>query len=69
VDGKFGLVYGTSASAPVIGAILTLINDVRLAAYKKPIGFINPAIYTNPKLRAGFKVITSGGYVHLNLNI
>jgi tripeptidyl-peptidase-1 len=60
VAGKFGLVYGTSASAPVVGAILTLINDARIALGKSPIGFINPAIYTNEKLRAGFKDITSG---------
>ncbi|KAN0081321.1 Peptidase S8/S53 domain containing protein [Tylopilus felleus] len=46
VDGKFELVYGTSASSPVVGAILTMINDARLAVGKKPIGFINPTIYS-----------------------
>lgn len=34
----FELVFGTSCSAPVTGAILTLINDARLAIGKKPIG-------------------------------
>lgn len=46
VDGNFSLIYGTSASAPVVGAILTLVNDARLFAGKKPIGFINPTIYS-----------------------
>ena len=38
VDGTFTLVYGTSASAPVVGAIITLINDARIAIGKGPIG-------------------------------
>ena len=44
VNGKFLLVYGTSASSPVVGAILTLVNDARLAVNKSPIGFINPTV-------------------------
>jgi tripeptidyl-peptidase-1 len=44
VDGGFNLVYGTSASSPVVGAILTMINDARIAKGKAPIGFINPAV-------------------------
>jgi hypothetical protein len=44
VNGGFGLVFGTSASAPVVGAMLTMINDARLYAGKKPIGFINPTV-------------------------
>ena len=40
VDGTFTLIYGTSASAPVVGAIITLINDARIALgnLKGPIG-------------------------------
>lgn len=34
----FSLVFGTSASSPVVGSILTLVNDARLAVGKKPIG-------------------------------
>jgi len=60
VDGKFGLVYGTSASAPVVGAILTLINDARLTFGKSPIGFINPTIYSD-EFKHAFNDITSGG--------
>jgi len=59
VGGKFILVYGTSASTPVVGAILTLVNDARLAEGKKPIGFINPTIYS-PKFNGAFHDITSG---------
>jgi len=36
---------GTSASAPVFAAMLTLINDGRAAAGKAPVGFVNPALY------------------------
>ncbi|KIJ66024.1 hypothetical protein HYDPIDRAFT_87864 [Hydnomerulius pinastri MD-312] len=46
VDGEFELVYGTSCSSPVSGAIFTMVNDARLAAGKSPIGFINPTIYS-----------------------
>ncbi|KAF7348487.1 Subtilisin-like protein [Mycena venus] len=59
VDGQFGLVYGTSASAPVVGSMLTMINDARLALGKKPIGFINPTIYS-PAFRGAFNDITTG---------
>ena len=44
VDGAFIFMYGTSASSPVVGAILTMVNDVRIARGKSPIGFINPAV-------------------------
>lgn len=59
VDGEFLLVYGTSASTPVIGALLTMVNDARLANGKKPVGFINPAIYSS-KFAGAFKDITEG---------
>jgi tripeptidyl-peptidase-1 len=35
---------GTSLSSPVWGSILTLANEKRLAAGKKPLGFINPLL-------------------------
>ena len=38
VDGEFGLVFGTSASSPVMASMVTLINDARLAAGKGPVG-------------------------------
>lgn len=48
VDDVFGLVYGTSASAPTLGAIVTLINEQLVDAGKSPVGFINPVLYANP---------------------
>ncbi|KAI0256020.1 subtilisin-like protein [Lactifluus subvellereus] len=59
VDGELNLVYGTSASAPVVGSIITLINDARLAIGKGPVGFLNPAIYHLP-VSLAFNDITSG---------
>ena len=44
IDGTFFLVYGTSASSPVVGSIITLINDARLFEGKSPVGFINPVL-------------------------
>ncbi|EGO26346.1 hypothetical protein SERLADRAFT_436157 [Serpula lacrymans var. lacrymans S7.9] len=59
IDGNFSLVYGTSASTPVVGAILTMVNDARIAAGKSTIGFINPAIYSSDFSDA-FNDITTG---------
>jgi len=58
VDGIWKLVFGTSASAPVVGSILTLINAARLDIGKSPIGFINPVLYRNPDM---FNDIVVGG--------
>lgn len=44
INGEFGLVFGTSASSPVTGSLITLINDARLARGKRSVGFINPAV-------------------------
>ncbi|KAF8986151.1 peptidase S8/S53 domain-containing protein [Cyathus striatus] len=46
-DGQLALVSGTSASAPVVAAMITLINDARITAGKKPVGFINPSLYSS----------------------
>ncbi|KAG1727664.1 peptidase S8/S53 domain-containing protein [Suillus paluster] len=59
VDGNFTLVYGTSASTPVVGAILTMVNDARLALGKSTLGFINPTIYS-VDFAGGFKDVTNG---------
>jgi tripeptidyl-peptidase-1 len=42
------LVGGTSASTPIFSSIVNRINELRLNLGKKPIGFINPALYSNP---------------------
>ncbi|KAB8304299.1 hypothetical protein EYC80_003711 [Monilinia laxa] len=58
VDGVFSLIYGTSAAAPVVGAIITLINAARINAGKKPVGFVNPVLYAHPDV---LNDVTSGG--------
>jgi len=56
---EYWLVYGTSCSSPVMAAILSAVNDARLAVGKGPIGFINPTIYSSTFMKA-FNDITSG---------
>lgn len=52
--GDFGLVWfqgapallgGTSMSAPIVGAMVNLINEERIKIGKGPVGFINPTLY------------------------
>jgi tripeptidyl-peptidase-1 len=49
---------GTSASSPLMAAMITLINDARISAGKRTLGWLNPALY---KLKEGmFHNITKG---------
>jgi tripeptidyl-peptidase-1 len=48
---------GTSASAPIVSSLITMINQERLAAGKSTVGFINPVLYANP---SALNDITSG---------
>eukprot|EP00285_Hemiselmis_virescens_P019851 CAMPEP_0173383984 /NCGR_PEP_ID=MMETSP1356-20130122/6555_1 /TAXON_ID=77927 ORGANISM="Hemiselmis virescens, Strain PCC157" /NCGR_SAMPLE_ID=MMETSP1356 /ASSEMBLY_ACC=CAM_ASM_000847 /LENGTH=348 /DNA_ID=CAMNT_0014339119 /DNA_START=116 /DNA_END=1162 /DNA_ORIENTATION=+ len=50
-------VGGTSAACPVIGGMISLLNDARSAAGKPPMGFLNPFLYANPQC---FEDITGG---------
>ena len=50
-------VGGTSASTPLFAGLVSLINDVRVSKGKKPLGFLNPFIYSNPQ---AFTDITVG---------
>ncbi|KAJ7635154.1 Pro-kumamolisin, activation domain-containing protein [Roridomyces roridus] len=43
-EGVFSANSGTSGATPTVASIITLVNDARLAAGKKPIGFINPSV-------------------------
>ncbi|KAK8066843.1 hypothetical protein PG997_013590 [Apiospora hydei] len=45
---SFHQVFGTSASTPTFGAVITQINERRLALGKGPVGFLNPALYAHP---------------------
>ncbi|KJA23288.1 hypothetical protein HYPSUDRAFT_201573 [Hypholoma sublateritium FD-334 SS-4] len=60
IDGVLGLVFGTSASAPVVASMITLINDARIASGKGPVGFINHILYS-PIFAPAFNDITMGG--------
>ncbi|KAF9170292.1 hypothetical protein BGX20_009158 [Mortierella sp. AD010] len=44
--GESELVWGTSCSAPIFAAIVSLINNDRLAHNKTPMGFLNPWLYS-----------------------
>ncbi|KAF3763187.1 subtilisin-like protein, partial [Cryphonectria parasitica EP155] len=58
IDGEWEYVYGTSASSPVFGSIITLINNELAAAGKSPVGFINPTLYAYPDV---LNDVTEGG--------
>ncbi|KAI0550421.1 peptidase S8/S53 domain-containing protein [Xylaria curta] len=55
--GELLSIGGTSASSPLWGSVVTLINEERLAAGKKPVGFIHPVLYAHPE---AFNDITVG---------
>jgi tripeptidyl-peptidase-1 len=38
-------ISGTSAAAPAFAGLIALLNDARLAAGKRSLGFLNPMIY------------------------
>ncbi|KAG6810194.1 hypothetical protein H0H93_015135, partial [Arthromyces matolae] len=52
------LIGGTSASSPAFAGFVALLNDVRLAHGQKPLGFLNPLLYS--KAAAGLNDITVG---------
>ncbi|KKY27731.1 putative alkaline serine protease [Phaeomoniella chlamydospora] len=56
-EGSPTLIGGTSASAPAFAAILTRINEERLAKGLSTVGFVNPTLYANPQV---FHDITNG---------
>ncbi len=58
IDGEFELVFGTSASSPVVGSIFTLVNDARIAIGKRPVGWLNPLVWgISPLFRLTSKII------------
>ena len=48
-NGAFLFEGGTSASAPIFAGLITRINGRRIAAGKKPVGFLNPTMYRHPE--------------------
>ncbi|KAJ8454451.1 hypothetical protein ONZ45_g19303 [Pleurotus djamor] len=59
LGGKAILVGGTSASTPVVAAMIALINDHRIANGKPTLGFLNPILYSTEVSRI-FNDITEG---------
>lgn len=57
IGGRVSSVGGTSASSPTVAGVFALLNDVRLAAGKPSLGFVNPLIYANG---GSFNDIVSG---------
>lgn len=46
-NGNVIAVGGTSASAPTFAGLVSLLNEARLQAGKKPLGFLNEFLYQN----------------------
>lgn len=57
VNGGTMSVAGTSCSTPTFAGVVALLNDARVAAGKRPLGFLNQILYGNPNL---FTDITQG---------
>jgi tripeptidyl-peptidase-1 len=53
LHGGYRSVSGTSASTPVVAAMVAKINDARLHAGKSTVGFLNPVLYSNAARKAG----------------
>jgi tripeptidyl-peptidase-1 len=60
-NGTDTLVSGTSASTPLMAAIVALVNDALIAGGKPTLGFLNPWLYK--KGYRAFTDITSGSAV------
>lgn len=56
-NGRSVMMGGTSASAPVVAAMITRINEERLANNMPTLGFISPTLYKYPQM---FNDITVG---------
>lgn len=61
INGTFFSISGTSASSPVFGSVVTLLNEARLRVGKGPIGFLNPVLYQHPEVLNDIKTGNSAG--------
>ncbi|KAK4152965.1 tripeptidyl-peptidase [Chaetomidium leptoderma] len=59
MGGETGQVLGTSASTPVVAAMVALVNDARMRAGKPSLGWLNPLLYSN-KVRRVLRDVTVG---------
>ncbi|RYO94053.1 hypothetical protein DL762_000801 [Monosporascus cannonballus] len=54
------LVAGTSAAAPTVAALVSLLNGARLRAGRPPLGFLNPWLYSAALEAGGFADVVDG---------
>ncbi|RYP64956.1 hypothetical protein DL771_008525 [Monosporascus sp. 5C6A] len=54
------LVGGTSAAAPTVAALVSLLNGARLRAGEPPLGFLNPWLYSAALEAGGFVDVVDG---------
>ncbi|KAK8010180.1 hypothetical protein PG990_009145 [Apiospora arundinis] len=53
-------ILGTSASTPVIAALVAVIDEARLKAGKPSLGWLNPALYTSAAVRVALDDVVGG---------
>ena len=58
--GEWEAYGGTSFSSPVMAGIVAVINGYRAEKGLPRVGYLNPAIYLDPDVRAAFRDITEG---------
>jgi subtilase family serine protease len=58
LQGSTAYLYGTSASAPVFAAMISIINAARARSNLTSVGFVNPALYHSSRKK--FRDITEG---------
>ncbi|KAF8270543.1 subtilisin-like protein [Lactarius quietus] len=51
LSGQYLLAIGTSCSTPIVAGIISLLNDYRLSLDKHPLGFLNPLLYGEGRVR------------------
>ena len=56
VDGRDAVIGGTSAVAPLWAGLIALLNQ----SLGKPVGYLNPQLYSNAAARGTFRDITAG---------
>ncbi|KAL2257894.1 hypothetical protein VTK26DRAFT_9001 [Humicola hyalothermophila] len=59
MGGEPAQVLGTSASAPVVAAMVALANDARMRAGEPSLGWLNPRLY-GARVRAGLRDVVHG---------
>jgi kumamolisin len=56
VDGQTTIIGGTSAVAPLVAALLALLNQ----KLNRRIGYLNPTLYTTAAIQSAFRDVTQG---------